>query len=141
MALINVFCGIELNENTTAQMLWENIAPRGSYPRLAGHIFFPESGQHPVVQVENTERMLQQLRNTAEIARNSYVILTHSPYVLDAIEVYAKKYGLYDEVKFYLVVDGVAANCTHCVEKLYEQMARPIQTLENLRYEQGQNDD
>ena len=62
---------------------------------------------------------------------------THSPYFLNAIEVYAAKYGVADKCRYYLaslvnenaVIDDVTDN----IEKIYSKLARPIQKLENER--------
>ena len=64
---------------------------------------------------------------------------THSPYFLNAIEVYVAKYGIRDKCKFYLassigdysVMEDVSGN----IEAIYAKLARPLQKLENLRGE------
>lgn len=66
---------------------------------------------------------------------------THSPYFLNAIEVYSAKYGIEDKCKYYMtnaeengsVIEDVSEN----IEKIYKKLARPLQELENERY----NDD
>lgn len=63
---------------------------------------------------------------------------THSPYFLNAIEVYAAKYQVSDKCKYYLTenVDKVShvENVTDNIEKIYSKLARPLQVLENERY-------
>ena len=63
---------------------------------------------------------------------------THSPYFLNAIEVYAAKYRVSDKCKYYLTenVDKVSQieNVTDNIEKIYSKLARPLQVLENERY-------
>ena len=63
---------------------------------------------------------------------------THSPYFLNAIEVYAAKYQVSDKCKYYLTenVDKVSQieNVTDNIEKIYSKLARPLQVLENERY-------
>lgn len=64
---------------------------------------------------------------------------THSPYFLKAIEVFSSKYNIADRCKYYLshmcgdfaVIDDVTEN----TEKIYRLLAKPLQDLENLRYE------
>lgn len=60
---------------------------------------------------------------------------THSPYFLNAIEVYAAKYGIYDKCKYYLArseQDGsYIDDVTDHIDKIYEKLARPLQDLEN----------
>lgn len=63
---------------------------------------------------------------------------THSPYFLNAIEVYTAKYGVDDKCKYYLAenIEGVSyfEDVTHHIEKIYSKLARPLQDLENERY-------
>lgn len=63
---------------------------------------------------------------------------THSPYFLNAIEVYAAKYEVSDKCKYYLAsakedladIEDVTDN----IEAIYKKLARPLQDLENERY-------
>lgn len=63
---------------------------------------------------------------------------THSPYFLNAIEVYAAKHGVSDRCKYYLVqMDGESSkieDVSYNIEKIYSKLARPLQELENERY-------
>ena len=63
---------------------------------------------------------------------------THSPYFLNAIEVYSAKYQVSEKCKYYLTenVDKVSQikDVTDCVEKICSKLARPLQELENERY-------
>lgn len=62
---------------------------------------------------------------------------THSPYFLNAIEVYSAKHGIEDKCKYYLasVKDDVASieDVTDNIEAIYSKLARPLQDLENVR--------
>lgn len=62
---------------------------------------------------------------------------THSPYFLNAIEVYAAKYGVDDKCKYYLASsqNDIAAieDVTNNIEAIYSKLARPLQELENER--------
>lgn len=66
---------------------------------------------------------------------------THSPYFLNAIEVYTDKYGIADKCSYYLTegkgdrteIEDVSEN----IERIYAKLARPLQDLENLRYRDG----
>lgn len=63
---------------------------------------------------------------------------THSPYFLNAIEVYAAKYHVADKCKYYLTQnDGMTSSLndvTDHIEAIYRKLARPLQNLENERY-------
>lgn len=64
---------------------------------------------------------------------------THSPYFLKAIEVFSSKYNIADRCKYYIArlrgefsfIEDVTEN----TEEIYKLLARPLQELENLRYE------
>lgn len=66
------------------------------------------------------------------------LLTTHSPYFLNAIEVYAAKYGVEDKCNYYLAqnVDGASyvEDVTGNIEMIYRKLARPLQELENERY-------
>lgn len=73
---------------------------------------------------------------------NMHILLTtHSPYFLNAIEVYSAKYEIKEKCKFYLSEnDGNFAkfnDVTNNSELIYKKLARPFQELENegSRYE------
>lgn len=63
---------------------------------------------------------------------------THSPYFLNAIEVYVAKYQVADKCKYYLTQnEGMISrldDVTDHIEAIYRKLARPLQNLENERY-------
>lgn len=63
---------------------------------------------------------------------------THSPYFLEAIEVYASKYEIADKCKYYLSQERedcfYIEDVTHCVDEIYKKLAYPFQILEDERY-------
>ena len=65
------------------------------------------------------------------------LINTHSPYFLDAIDVYAARYCIKGKCHFYLSADDGSNICfedvSDDIEKLYKLLAKPFQDLENLR--------
>ena len=69
----------------------------------------------------------------------SVVVTTHSPYFVDAINLFSCKYGSDDRVNYYLssnVDNKVQIDCvTKDIDLIYKKMASPIQMLETLRYE------
>lgn len=64
---------------------------------------------------------------------------THSPYFLNAIEVYAAKYGIADKCKYYLAKNNDNRSnindVTSSIDEIYKILARPLQDLENERYD------
>ena len=97
----------------------------------------PEIHLHPEWQLKFAEVIvLIQKEFGVNILSN-----THSPYFLNAIEVYVKKYGIEKKCKFYLTDDNEGRtnikDVTDQTELIYEKLARPLQDLENLEYSNG----
>lgn len=70
---------------------------------------------------------------------NVHILLnTHSPYFLNALEVYSAKYGVAGKCKYYLAQnDGNVSDIkdvTDNIEAIYSKLASPLQKLENERY-------
>jgi len=68
---------------------------------------------------------------------------THSPYFLNAIEVYSVKYGVDDRCKYYLAKNSGNVACiedvTNSIENIYSTLAQPLQELEDERYRYGES--
>lgn len=70
---------------------------------------------------------------------NLHILLTtHSPYFLNAIEVYSAKYNITNKCKYYLAVNkdntAIIQDVTDNTEEIYAKLARPLQDLENEEY-------
>ncbi len=64
---------------------------------------------------------------------------THSPYFLRAIQVYSAKYEVADQCKYYLSEikeeQAMVNDVTDHIDAIYEKLSRPLQKLEDLRWE------
>ena len=94
----------------------------------------PEIHLHPKWQLLFAE-MIVLLHKEFEM----HILLnTHSPYFLRAIQVYSEQYGVMDKCNYYLAkTDGQKAtitDVTDCIEKIYEKLYIPLQSLEDLRW-------
>ena len=67
------------------------------------------------------------------------LLTTHSPFFMDAIEIYTHKHGISDKTKYYLseTLDHEVGfrDVSGKIDEFYEKMANPLQILENLRAE------
>lgn len=95
----------------------------------------PEIHLHPEWQLLFAEAIvLMQKKFDLHIVLN-----THSPYFLNAIEVYSARHGAADVCRYYLAErDGESAtirNVAGSPEDIYEKLARPFQVLENEAYD------
>jgi len=95
----------------------------------------PEIHLHPEWQIVYAELivLLQKYMNL------SVIVTTHSPYFLDAIDLFSKKYKIQDRTNYYLSkeVDNQVEfqRVSDNIEAIYKEMASPIAVLETLRYE------
>lgn len=91
----------------------------------------PEVHLHPEWQLKLAELIVLINKNF----RTHILINTHSPYFLNAIEVYTRKYSI-DEARYYLSeLDGIVYDVTDNLEEAYLKLARPLQILEDLENE------
>lgn len=95
----------------------------------------PEIHLHPQWQMYYAEILV-----LLQKAFNLTILLTtHSPFFLDAIEIYTHKHGTSGKAKYYLSeYEGeqvVLRDVSNHIDQIYEKMANPLQVLENLRAE------
>ena len=99
----------------------------------------PEIHLHPQWQIAYAE-LIVLLQKQFDL---SVVITTHSPYFVDALNLFSCKYGTDKKVNYYLssnqnnmvTIDNVTDN----IDLIYKKMATPIQMLDTLRYELNNN--
>lgn len=95
----------------------------------------PEIHLHPEWQVVYAELivLLQKYLNL------SVIVTTHSPYFLDAIDLFSRKHGIENKTNYYLskIVENQAEfrEVSDCIDEIYKEMASPMDVLETLRYE------
>lgn len=99
----------------------------------------PEIHLHPQWQIVYAE-LIVLLQKSFDL---SVVVTTHSPYFVDAINLFSCKYGTDNQVNYYISEnndDTVNMKCvTDNIELIYKKMASPIQMLDTLRYELNNN--
>ena len=68
----------------------------------------------------------------------SMIITTHSPYFLDAIDVFSSKYNTSHRTRYYLAENkgdvSLINDVTNNIDLIYKKLSDPMQMLENLRY-------
>ena len=66
------------------------------------------------------------------------LLTTHSPYFLNAIEVFSERHKIDDKCKYYVAENegnsSIIKDLTGNTREIYRKLARPIQDLENIRY-------
>ena len=99
----------------------------------------PEIHLHPEWQLIYAE-MIVVLQKTFDL---TILVTTHSPYFLEALEVYTKKHGVANKTRIYLAENDNnnfdINEVTQNTESIYKHMAAPFQTLENEAYEDESN--
>lgn len=94
----------------------------------------PEVHLHPEWQILFAE-LIVMLQKQFDL----HILLnTHSPYFLNAIQVYAQKHGIAETCRYYQAVSqghfSVIEDVTDNVERIYEKLAAPFQVLEKESY-------
>ena len=94
----------------------------------------PEIHLHPAWQVIFAELIV-----LIQKEFNMHILLnTHSPYFLNAIEIYADKHNIKEKCNFYSAYLSEQfsefKDVTDNIEEIYYKLARPFQDLENERY-------
>lgn len=95
----------------------------------------PEIHLHPQWQL-----LLAEIIVLLQKEFNMHILLnTHSPYFLKAIEVYSAKHKIADKCKYYLAASendtSKIVDVTYNTEEIYKLLAKPLQDLENVRFE------
>lgn len=93
----------------------------------------PEINLHPAWQLKYAE-ILVRMQKDFHI---NIMITTHSPYFLNAIEVYSAKEQIADRCRYYLTEhegtdDAIIHEVTDHIDKVYQLLAEPFQKLENI---------
>lgn len=93
----------------------------------------PEIHLHPEWQLAYAE-LIVLLQKKFDL---TMIITTHSPYFLDAIDVFSAKYEMSDRVNYYLAENEGAVSYLHDVteniDAIYKKLSSPMQKLENIR--------
>ena len=90
-----------------------------------------ENGLHPEMQLIFGETVVLMQKEFGI----KVVLTTQSPFLLEAIEVFSEKYDVEDKTHYYLVEDGNIKNVDGETRQIYKEMVKPIQELENIKYE------
>lgn len=94
----------------------------------------PEIHLHPEWQIAFAELMVM-----LQKAFDLHILLTtHSPYFLEAIEVYSRSHEISQRCRYYQAEEAgdlaVIHDVTENIENIYGKLAEPFQVLENARY-------
>ena len=95
----------------------------------------PEIHLHPQWQIVYAE-LIVLLQKTFDL---SIVVTTHSPYFVDALNLFSCKYETDKQVNYYLSsnIDNMVKmeHVSDHIESIYRKMVSPVQILDTLRYE------
>lgn len=91
-----------------------------------GYTVFDETNcrLHPKKEIDLAKEIAKSIRNV--------VILTHSPYFLNALEMFTSKDSI--EVDWYVQQEDGSVKSTKHTEELYLPLWEPLQTLEDLEF-------
>ena len=92
----------------------------------------PEIHLHPKWQIILADVIIQ-LQKEYEI---TCVINTHSPYFLNAIEVFAEKEKISDRCKYYLAEKSGITDVSFSIDRIYELLSDAFDTLDEIQGEE-----
>ena len=97
----------------------------------------PEIHLHPEWQIVFAELIVMIQKEF-----NMHVLInTHSPYFLNAIEIYSLEHNIENKCKYYLAenIDNYSRiiDVSEDIEKIYTKLARPFQELESRHYDKN----
>jgi predicted ATPase len=95
----------------------------------------PEIHLHPEWQLQFA-KLLILLQKEFNL---TILLTTHSPYFLNALEIYGEKLGIKENMNFYLAENNEDSSSirevTGSLDIVYKQLAKPFQKLEDVAYE------
>ena len=95
----------------------------------------PEIHLHPQWQIIYAQ-LIVLLQKNFDL---SIIVTTHSPYFVDALDLFSHKYGINKKVNYYLASNteegAIIERVTDNIDLIYKKMASPIQALDTLRHE------
>lgn len=95
----------------------------------------PEIHLHPQWQIVYAQ-LIVLLQKNFDL---SITVTTHSPYFVDALDLFSHKYEINKKVNYYLASNteegAIIERVTDNIDLIYKKMASPIQALDTLRHE------
>lgn len=93
----------------------------------------PEMHLHPDLQIILAEILIMLIKEN----RINVLLNTHSPYFLEAVELFSLKHKIQDSCKYYLTLDkgtkSFLNDTSHDLEAIYHLLAMPFEKLEKIR--------
>ena len=104
----------------------------------------PETNLHPEFQIELAQIIVQMVKKLDIMV----YINSHSPFIIEALEVYSKKEGIEDLTNFYMcesIDDELNEfNITHInredLKILYDDLSNPFRVINNIRFDNEINE-
>ena len=94
----------------------------------------PEINLHPAWQVKYA-KLLVELQKVLDL---HILLTTHTPYFLEAVELFSRKGGIAEQTRFYassVYDDGIHVDdVTENIDIIYDKLARPFQEMEDEQY-------
>lgn len=123
---------VNLSAGLKVFLLLQELISNGSL-REQGTVILdePEIHLHPQWQVRLAE-LIVLLQKAFKL---HILIMTHSPYFVSALDIYAKKYKVIGDSRYYFVKrlssGGVVEDVTQHLAVIYDSLAQPYQTIED----------
>lgn len=126
---ITVLCGLTKPLNKIMYKLSKNNNKMKYYTKK---YTFIEDGKHPFDIINDVANIIKDLKTNS--CNEKILIFTHSPYTLEAIDVYSQYYEIDEYCNYYLIEKDEIVDCKDDIEKMYESFADAFTELDIIKF-------
>lgn len=126
---ITILCGLTKPLNKIMYKLSKNNNKMKYYTEK---YTFIEDSTHPLDYIKNIENIIKDLKENQSYKK--ILIFTHSPYTLEAINVYSQYYEIDEYCNYYLIEKDEIIDCKDDIEKMYELFADAFTELDLIKF-------
>lgn len=126
---ITVLCGLTNPINKIMGELENSNKNKQYYTQRYVYI---ENSKHPFDIINDVANIIKDLKTNS--CNKKILIFTHSPYTLEAINVYSQYYEIDECCNYYLIEKDEVVDCKDDIEKMYESFADAFTELDLIKF-------
>lgn len=126
---ITVLCGLT---NPLNKIMYELSKNNNKMKYYTEKYAFIEDSKHPLDYIRNIENIIKDLKENHPYKR--ILVFTHSPYTLEAINVYSQYYRVDKHCNYYLIEKDEIIDCKDDIEKMYKSFANAFTELDLIKF-------
>ena len=126
---ITVLCGLTNPINDIIIKLEKENKIKQQYTQMCKFI---ECEKHPLDYINDIKNIIKDFKSGCYDKK--LLIITHSTYTLEAIDVYSQYYEVDKHCNYYLATDEEIIDCKDNLEKIYELFADAFDELDLIKF-------